>query len=113
MQGVGRHTHTHLCCAVGRVLMALHKAEVYPDWFKGGGESDAVALQRAGESCVVPCTIMLTRKFKLDQVRLKREGMPYCAQQQSALLVCEGDLVTDVGDGLDQQHHTCRTPASA
>lgn len=51
----------------GRVLMALHKAEVYPDWFKGGGESDAVALQRAGESCVVPCTIMLTRKFKLDQ----------------------------------------------
>jgi hypothetical protein len=56
----------------GRVRLAGQMLEVHPGWFKSEGGDDSSALQRAADSCVGPCIIMLTRNLHLSKVRVAR-----------------------------------------
>lgn len=44
---------------------------VDPRWFLGLGGSDVEALQRATAACSAACTILLSRMYNLQAVRIK------------------------------------------
>ncbi len=49
--------------------MAGAADEVHPSWFRSGPNVDATAIQKAIDSCVGSCTLMITNTYYLTKVR--------------------------------------------